>query len=207
MPGYLSNQWLDDANRKKMERVHMDEKLERILAAHCAPVLAGIKTANLVACPFREFSELPARVKEYNRAFGKKGLRFEILCVCRERFLLLVYRSKRLETDLRKPAAKEILRLCGYPEGLREQLAFLRDRILKSVDFPHEIGLFLGYPPCDVKGFMEHGGKGCKLSGCWKVYGDAAAAERLFERYQRCSRATCERVESGIPLMNLFAVS
>lgn len=165
----------------------MNEKLDRILAAHCAPALAGIR--------------------EYDRAFGKKGLRFEILCANRGRFLLLVYRPGRLEADLREPAAQEILRACGYPEGLRERLAFLRQRILQNEDFPHEIGLFLGYPPCDVKGFMEQGGKGSKLSGCWKVYGDTGAARRLFERFQRCSHATCQRVESGIPLMQLFAVS
>lgn len=185
----------------------MDEKLELILAEHCAPVLAGIKTANLVSCPCREFPRLPARVAEYNRAFGKKGLRFEILCACKERYLLLVYRPDRMQADLQVPAAAELLHACGYPEGLRRRLAFLRERILREDGFPHEIGLFLGYPPCDVRGFIEQGGKGSKFTGYWKVYGDVYAAKRLFDRFRRCSRATFQRVESGIPLMQLFAVS
>lgn len=187
----------------------MIEKLDLLLAAHCAPALAGIKTANLVACPKREFPGLPARIAEYNRAFGKKGLRFEIVCACRERYLLMVYRPARLENDLRDETARAILRTRGYPVegGLRAQLDHLRARIAQNPDFPHEIGLFLGYPPVDVQGFIEQGGKGSKLSGCWQVYGDANAAERLFERFRQCSRATYQRVENGISLMELFAAA
>ena len=37
-------------------------------------------------------------------------------------------------------------------------------------DFPHEIGLLLGYPPEDVSGFIENGGKNFLCSGYWKVY-------------------------------------
>lgn len=187
----------------------MVEKLELLLAAHCAPALAGIKTANLVACPQRDFPGLPARLQEYNRAFGKKGLRFEIVCACRERYLLLVYRPARLEEDLLDPTAQAILQARGYPmaDGLHAKLSHLRRRIVLNPDFPHEIGLFLGYPPTDVKGFIEQGGKGSKLSGYWQVYGDAGAAERLFERFRRCSQATYERVENGISLMKLFAAA
>jgi hypothetical protein len=62
-------------------------------------------------------------------------------------------------------------------------MAKLRDQ----EDFPHEIGLFLGYPPEDVRGFMEHRGCGCKCVGCWKVYGDVQRAAELFARYQQCT--------------------
>ena len=35
--------------------------------------------------------------------------------------------------------------------------------------FPHEIGLFLGYPPEDVDAFIKNGAAGEKCIGMWKV--------------------------------------
>ncbi len=76
----------------------------------------------------------------------------------------------------------------GYPgRSLFADLAHLKARIAdRSGEFPHEIGIFLGYPLPDVKGFIEHRGRDCKLCGIWKVYGDEKAAGTLFARYERC---------------------
>ena len=78
-------------------------------------------------------------------------------------------------------------------------------RIAMSKDFPHEIGLFLGYPIEDVVGFIRYAGKGCKLSGLWKVYGDAEAASRLFDRLSRVCHAVTRRVDKGETLLEVFA--
>ena len=51
-------------------------------------------------------------------------------------------------------------------------------RLGQAAEFPHEIGLFLGYPPEDVQGFLEN--RLCKCVGCWKVYGDEQAAQNGF---------------------------
>ena len=66
-------------------------------------------------------------------------------------------------------------------------MAELICRLRREGAFPHEIGLFLGYPPDDVRGFMDHRDVGCKCVGTWKVYGDAAAAQKAFARYRRCT--------------------
>ena len=81
----------------------------------------------------------------------------------------------------------------------------LRHRLKDSTEFPHEIGLFLGYPIEDVVGFIRYAGKGCKLSGLWKVYGDAEAASRLFDRLSRVCRAVTSRVDKGETLFEVFA--
>ena len=47
--------------------------------------------------------------------------------------------------------------------------------------FPHEIGVILGYPLEDVKGYMENGGQKCLLNGYWKVYNNPEEAKRKFE--------------------------
>lgn len=69
-----------------------------------------------------------------------------------------------------------------------------------NADFPHEIGLFLGYPPEDVEGFIRFGGKNCKCFGCWKVYGNIEAAHQCFERFKKCTACYCERYRLGCPL-------
>ena len=75
---------------------------------------------------------------------------------------------------------------CGHPE---QCVASLMRRLRQCAQdaFPHEIGLFLGYPPEDVAGFIEHKADGCKCVGCWKVYGDVQKATALFDRYKRCT--------------------
>ncbi len=54
-------------------------------------------------------------------------------------------------------------------------------------EFPHEIGLFLSYPPEDVRGFIKNRRSGCKLVGTWKVYGDEENAKHKFDLYKKCT--------------------
>ena len=96
-------------------------------------------------------------------------------------------------------------RLRPLRQPLDALLRNLKRRIAKSKDFPHEIGLFLGYPIEDVVGFIRYAGKGCKLSGLWKVYGDAEAASRLFDRLSRVCHAVTRRVDKGETLLEVFA--
>ena len=63
----------------------------------------------------------------------------------------------------------------------------LAGRLRTQKEFPHEVGLFLGYPPEDVDGFIRFGAKGAKCVGTWKVYGDEAAAKRRFALYKKCT--------------------
>lgn len=187
----------------------MQDKLDRLLAAHCAPALAGVKPANLVACQRAEIPDLPRRLAHYRKAFAPRGICFTIVCACRERFLLLVYRRAQLEQQLRQPQVQQSLAQFGYaPEQtLDDMLLRLAQRLAAHDGFPHEIGLFLGYPLEDVRGFIEYGGRDYKLSGYWKVYGDVAAAQALFDRLTRVCRAVTRRVEQGESLVSVFAAA
>lgn len=53
-------------------------------------------------------------------------------------------------------------------------------------EFPHEIGIFLGYPLGDVIGFIKNAGHNCKCTGCWKVYCNECEAVRTFAKYKKC---------------------
>lgn len=70
-------------------------------------------------------------------------------------------------------------------------------------DFPHEIGLFLGYPPEDVQGFIEQKACNSKCTGYWKVYGDQKKAERIFDRYNKCTACFLANWQRGVSLEQL----
>lgn len=97
-------------------------------------------------------------------------------------------RLSQLKRDLACPGAEELLRSCGYEhENTEDILRQLRRRVCTCESFPHEIGLFLGYPLTDVLGFIQDGGKNSKCTGYWQVYGDEQDAQRRFKSYRKCS--------------------
>ena len=90
-----------------------------------------------------------------------------------------------------------------YPKGKAiEKIAYLIRRLRECDSFPHEIGLFLGYPAVDVKGFIEH--KECKCTGLWKVFeSDETEAQRYFARCRRCTEGYLRRKREGWDLSRL----
>lgn len=170
-----------------------------------APTLAGIKTANLFTCPHQGREETMEFLRRLNQKLGPKGLRLIPLRFSQERVLIYLYRPGRLQEDLRDTAAVEILQRRGYAtDSCDGCVAQLMHRLRQNPEFPHEIGLFLGYPPEDVQGFIDNKAQNYKCVGCWKVYGDAAAAQKKFEQYKRCTRAYCHQWEKSGDLNRLL---
>jgi hypothetical protein len=167
--------------------------LENYLIEHCSPTLAGMKTGNIFNCPFASSTEMRSCIRCWNRILVKKGLRVIPLRCREDRTLVYVYRPSKLSLDLGCDMANRILKEYGYKSDRPEQciLRLIKrlDELNEKKDFPHEIGLFLGYPPEDVRGFIENKASGCKCVGCWKVYGDAEAAQKLFATYKKCTKA------------------
>ena len=185
------------------------EDFERALVWHCAPVLVGLKAAGLRALPAESGRSLPGLAGRYNALLEEKGLRFLPLCCCGRRQLLLIYREEPLRQALERPAARALLERAGYPVGapLPRLLRKLMERVESAEEFPHEIGLFLDYPPEDVEGFLnDPGGMGCQLCGCWKVYHDAEGARRRFRQFRQCRDALWARMERGSSLAQLMGM-
>lgn len=161
---------------------------EELVLLHCAPTLAGLKTGSLFSCLYSSEGELHRQVREWNRRLVPKGLRVLPLRYRDGRGLVYLYRPDRLGRDLRDPVAERLLEQRGYPQGDADRcVCRLMSRLKEGEDFPHEIGLFLGYPPVDVDGFIHQGPRKCKLVGDWKVYGDPNAAEKKFAQYKKCT--------------------
>jgi len=178
--------------------------IKKALVEHCAPTLAGIKTGSIfsVRCDRIIVND---EIRKLNKILVGKGLRLVPTRNKGDSVLIYLYRPERLTLDLNDPGAREILREKGYPCGNSNCcLVELVKHLKNDVGFPHEIGLFLGYPPSDVKKFIEDPCKGVKCVGCWKAYSNECEAQRIFDKYKQCKAVYIRESECGKPLESLI---
>ncbi len=169
----------------------------------CAPTMACLKTGNMFSSAFDSREQMTEELRYLNQRLGKKGLRILPLRWRDGKALLYLYRPKLLERDLRDPLSRKLLAECGYTCGNAGVcLARLISRLRAGEDFPHEVGLFLGYPPADVDGFM-HRKDECKICGLWKVYDDVHGAVRQFARCRHCTKVYLDCLSRGFSLERL----
>lgn len=162
--------------------------MERYLIKHCAPTLASIKTGNLFAYTYSSLKELNAYIEVLDQCLETKGVSVRILKAGERMALIYVYRKTSLEKDMEQPGVVSFLYDRGYEyTDVDWMVERLKERLEYSQEFPHEIGLFLGYPLGDVIGFVENSGRNPICSGCWKVYQNAGQAVRTFERFKKCT--------------------
>ncbi len=177
--------------------------LEHEIVAHGAPTLAGLKTGNLFQVK-NTGRDMAVNLRRVNRMLTKKGVRIIPMRRSEKSMLMYLYRPDRLRRDLCCMDARSILGEKGYPCGDPDRCLLELIRHLQADEaFPHEIGLFLGYPPADVKCFMENPWKGLKCTGCWKAYGNQEEAEAVFARYTKCTQIYREAYNNGRPLERL----
>lgn len=109
-----------------------------------------------------------------------------------------------LQRDLNLPGVADFLKEYGYESAdVYSVIERLKSRLAVGDGFPHEIGVFLGYPLSDVIAFMRDGGRGCRCSGCWKAYTNECEAMRVFQRYKACRAAYQTLFRAGWPLERL----
>ncbi|MBQ6174101.1 MAG: DUF3793 family protein [Clostridia bacterium] len=176
---------------------------DETLIRSCAPTMASLKTGNMFNCAFESREQMTDELRRLNQSLGHKGLRILPLRWRDGKALLYLFRPKMLRRDLMNPLAGKILSECGYTcTDANVCLARLIARLRTEPDFPHEIGLFLGYPPADVDGFM-HRKEDFKLSGLWKVYDDVEGALRQFARCRHCTEVYLNCLARGFSLDRL----
>ena len=162
--------------------------MEKYIIENCAPTLASLKTANLFSYVCLSPLELKAYITCWNQLMEGKGISMCMLRYREHTALIYVYREVFLRKDLDKPGVREFLYGLGYEnKGIGYMLGKLKERLAEGLNFPHEIGLFLGYPLGDVIGFVENSGKSYIYAGCWKVYCDAAKAVHTFQKFKKCT--------------------
>ena len=178
---------------------------DAFLVEHCAPTFAGLKTGNLFRIAYTDIEVFREELRELNGILKRKGLRAVPVRMTAEFALVYLYRPDFLKRDLGCEEAARLLTSLGYePQSVNRSVAFLARMMREKEVFPHEVGLFLGYPPEDVLGFMKSSREGVKCVGCWKVYGDEARARAAFWRFQRCREVFEENVQRGRKLEALI---
>jgi len=172
------------------------------LALQCAPVISGIKISNLLTIPVKNLKELSAVLK-------KTELSFRILYPGRERLVILIYREAKLREYLAREEVMAFIYKCGYETSDISKIfpvfvkRYMRYMELKQ-NFPHELGLFLGYPIEDVEGFIKENGKNYLYSGYWKVYKDTELKIRLFKDYERVQTEIVRLLYEGLDIMDII---
>lgn len=177
---------------------------EEMIIRNCSPTLAGMKTGSMFSYAFESVDELRESIRGLNRRPAVKDLRILPLRISGNNALIYVYRPAKLKNDLSVQETADILEEQGYSCDAPDRcIAYLIGRLRTQTEFPHEIGLFLGYPPADVRGFIENKAQKSKAVGYWKVYGDAEKAKRLFEKYNKCTSVYLKQLTNGNTLDRL----
>nr|WP_317325154.1 DUF3793 family protein [uncultured Flavonifractor sp.] len=181
--------------------------LQAALIEHGAPTLAGLKPASLFHVHPGEGTAFPEEFLVCRRALAERGLELTLLKGCRRTgaYLVYLYRSGALEELLGRAEHRAFLEEMGYAPWTRGRdcLRQLAARLCLEREFPHEIGVFLGYPLEDVKGFIRCKGRAFTACGCWKCYGDPRAAERQFQMFRDCTDDYRRRFARGATLGEL----
>ena len=138
-------------------------------------------------------------LRAINQVLVPRGLRLLPLRRDNTRVLLYLFRPAALSRDLSRGEARRLLRQAGYQDLAQHACSGSSSGGYRLGTFPMRSAL-PGISPEDVAGFMTHQGKHCKCVGCWKVYGDEAAARRQFAAYKSCTANYCRRRASGASL-------
>ena len=153
---------------------------------------------------FTCLEKLKNQTQDLNAILNLKGIMIKILKCTDNKALIYVYRPNKLINDLLNNEARRFLKEAGYKTcDMSKCIDTLAMRLANRDDFPHEIGLFLGYPLHDVKGFIENVGKNYKCAGCWKVYDNEVTAKKVFEKYKKCKHNYCKKFLKGLSIQQL----
>ena len=178
----------------------MVQSFEATLVRQCALTLAGMKPGSLFCFSHADLSSIRKLAAQWDARLRPLGLSVRVLLERQNAgsALIYVWRPNQLQQLLSLPESQDFLDRTGYQTGdvdaLLDQLA---QRLCSQEEFPHEIGLFLGYPLEDVIGFMEHRGQNFTCCGLWKSYGNPEAMKQCFACYRTCINTYVRLYEQG----------
>jgi hypothetical protein len=163
------------------------------LMLECAEVLAGVKPANLISLGNR--NQLCGRNlyqlwQSHHEELATRlaGLTIKVLQTKERALLLLCYNNNQLEHHLAHAGIRTLLHKAGYEadSSIEALLGELSRRIENNASFPHEIGLFIGYPAKDVAAFMGLIKLPFTCQCLWKIYGNPEHSLGLAEQFRCC---------------------
>ena len=158
------------------------EGLEVQMIIQCAPVIAGLKVSNLLIIPEGQLFQLRELLKDSSISMYlllKEEGRLVILLYHRDRKAWLVKAGYKADYDSVRAGHEGISLSAVLARFRRRYQSYSRG----MKDFPHEMGILLGYPVEDVEGFILHKGGSYLCNGYWKVYYNVSQKQRTFRWY------------------------
>ncbi len=180
------------------------DNVELQLALQCAPVITGLKLSNLLTIS-------PAGYAQVEQITEGSFISVYPLLETEEKVVMLLYQKKPLEKYISMCRVKKLLEEEGYKDlSLDAVLPVFCERYENyeegKADFPHELGLLLGYPPEDVEGFIRHRGKNSLCTGYWKVYENREEKQRLFEKYEYAKENLIQLLHYGLKMAEIIEI-
>ena len=110
---------------------------------------------------------------------------------------VLFINEKSMEKVLSNKKCVNFLKFVGYPYEYKLS-AYMNELVvrLQSEEFPHEIGIFLGYPLKDVLGFMGYGKYELVEVRNWRIYGDKEISYKVYDNFMRDKAIMKEMIET-----------
>lgn len=179
------------------------ENMKIQLALQCAPVLSYKKIANLLIVSNHKEKLLQEFIED-------TGLIYFKLLQTERRTTYLIFWKEELEEYLLQKDVNEFFDQIGYQSmDMEYVLSMFAKRYTiwnrTACEFPHEMGLLLGYPIDDVKGFIIHQGRNFLYSGYWKVYQEVEKKKALFETYEMATTEVTRMVYQGSSIREIVA--
>lgn len=161
------------------------------LMLECSEVLAGVKPANLISVVNRTRScgkNLYHLWQQYHQQATARisSLRFIVMHDKERALLLFCYDHNQLQQKLDHAGVRTLLTKAGYDAhaSCDALIHELQSRIASNNAFPHEIGLFIGYPAKDVAAFMGLVKLPFTCQGPWKIYGSPEKSLHLAQQFR-----------------------
>lgn len=178
--------------------------IETQLVLQCAPLLAGLKISNLLIIP--DDAE-----GEFRAAIDNMDISYFVLYKKNNRITILLYKRNGLSNYLTDNKVESFMDKVGYVDkDLDRVLIRFKMRYIiymeENKDFPHEMGILLGYPVEDIEGFICNGGKNFLCAGYWKVYENPKEKERLFARFERAKETMIRLISGGASLIDIMRI-
>ena len=185
-----------ECNKKCCENKSNSLYIKRILEMLGAVIL-GSKPAEIINVPGSK-EDKKIKLSQIEAFFSNcSRITYRIITTHDGGKRVLFINEKSMEKVLVNKRCINFLKFVGYPADY--QLNDYMDELvfrLQSEEFPHEIGVFLGYPLKDVLGFMGYGKNELVEVRNWRIYGDKEISYEVYNNFMRDKAIMKEMIES-----------
>lgn len=156
-----------------------------LLIDRIGATIAGVKPAELLNLPSNNNCNNISWENCKDCILKNSNVKMQVVDRCKGRRHVLFYHEQELKKVIDQSEVAEFLSELGYPVkcSFEDYLEHLMVR-LNSDEFPHEIGIFLGYPLKDVKGYLGKNNLKHVHSNGWKVYGNRYVSQKKSESFK-----------------------